>query len=499
MKLSKIKIMGLVLCACFVVLPLIACGGSGKSHSDGAENSGPGATAEQAGKENPQDTAAFSRLDVSDDLPETDYGGYDFNILYITHLYYTNGLYYSEDEQGDVLNGAVYNRQRNVEERFGIKINWVPEDLDIYRQVSKAVSAGDDIYDFVLTHCIASVPAMAAGGPVLDLNAIDRFNFEKPWWNRTMNSTLSIGGVLPYGVSDFIVPEPNAIFFNKAMQQEYGIENLYELVKSGKWTLDKFVETAKITSKDLNGDGIFDKDDQYGLIMEQDWMMISFMYAADQKIFEQLPGEPYPTPAWNLEKMSAVVEKVYHLLFEGNQTFKFPTGFAETDWPLKFDSGRSLFVIHPLSSSQRLRATDVDFGILPFPKYDGQQKDYVNNSWNGLMCIPNVASEPDRTAVIIEALSAESYKYCIPAYYDILLSTKIARDDESLEMLDIIFNNCVYDVGLNFMADWDFLYCIHLLMQQQSKDFMSFYEKNAERTLRSYTKTFEAIVDKYGK
>ena len=479
----------------FVFIVAAACNNAGEANEktpqadDGKNSVADAAEIEEATEPlNP-------RLLVSDDLPEMDYGGYDFDILYITHRYYTSGLYYAEDETSDVLNGAVYRRKRDVEEGFNVKINWVPEDGDIGRKVSSAVKSGDDIYDLVLTHCISSVADMATSGLILDFNRISGFNFEKPWWNQTMNETLSIGGVLLYAVSDFIVPEPNAIFFNKALQKEYGIEDLYGLVKSGKWTLDKFIEISKMTSKDLNGDGVFDENDQYGLIMELDWMLLSFMYASDQTVCAQLPGDPYPTVSMNNQKMTDIVEKVYDLCYGGNQTFMFlmPPG----DWPLDFDSGRSLFVVKPLSSAKQMRAMDVDFGIVPFPKFDEGQKDYVNNSWNGLMCIPNVASDPERTATIIEALSAESYKRCIPAYTETLLKSKVARDDESLEMIDIIFNNCTYDVGMNFITDNAFLYSLYYLMKDKETNFASYYEKNAPHVIASYNKIFEAVIKNY--
>ena len=38
----------------------------------------------------------------------------------------------------------------------------------------------------------------------------------------------------------------------------------------------------------------------------------------------------------------------------------------------------------------------------------------------------------------------------IPAYYDTVLSQKFARDEDSIEMLDIIFDTRVSDLGILF-------------------------------------------------
>ena len=470
---------------------LVSCGG-------GDGGSAVNQTTTQANGAEESAETIDPRLAVSDDLPEMDYNGYEFGILYPIWSNYELGLYFAEEETGDKLNDVIYARERDVEERFNVVINPISCATidDVYPQVSKAVMAGDEIYDMALTHCISSLTELATGNCLLDFNSLDALNLEKPWWNQKMNETLSVGGVLLFGVSDFIIPEPNVIYFNKEIHENHEMEDMYEVVRSGKWTIDKMIEMAKIPSKDLNGDGVYDENDQYGLVAELDWMLISFMHASEQYVVEQLPGNPYPTLAMNTEKMGIIVNKVYDLLFSGNQAFTF--GYQGTNpWPLDLDSGRALFVLKGLSSAQRLRNVDVDFGIIPFPKYDEFQKEYINNSWNGFMCVPNIASDMERTGIIIEALSAESHRYFVPAYYDILLTSKLARDDESQEMLDIIYNSCVYDSGLNFSKFNAMLYCIPQLMQKKSTDFASFYATNSTAMETQLEKVYSAILEYY--
>ena len=58
-----------------------------------------------------------------------------------------------------------------------------------------------------------------------------------------------------------------------------------------------------------------------------------------------------------------------------------------------------------------------------------------------ILAVPITATNLERTGIITEALSAESYKRVIPAYYETALKTKYARDDESVQMLDMIANS----------------------------------------------------------
>lgn len=48
---------------------------------------------------------------------------------------------------------------------------------------------------------------------------------------------------------------------------------------------------------------------------------------------------------------------------------------------------------------------------------------------------------------MVEAISCESKNYLTPAYMEVNLKSKDAKNDEDLEMLEIIFNNIKYDIG----------------------------------------------------
>jgi hypothetical protein len=46
--------------------------------------------------------------------------------------------------------------------------------------------------------------------------------------------------------------------------------------------------------------------------------------------------------------------------------------------------------------------------------------------------------------------------YVTPAYYDVALSGKFTRDEESAEMLEIIRRHRVYDFGMTYTTDRPF-------------------------------------------
>lgn len=90
-----------------------------------------------------------------------------------------------------------------------------------------------------------------------------------------------------------------------------------------------------------------------------------------------------------------------------------------------------------------------DFGILPYPKYDENQKQYHSTSLDefSLFVLPIDVKDKEMSAIITEALCAESYKKVVPIFYDTALKTKAARDDASSEMIDLIRDNLTFDFG----------------------------------------------------
>jgi len=141
---------------------------------------------------------------------------------------------------------------------------------------------------------------------------------------------------------------------------------------------------------------------------------------------------------------------------------------------------------------------EANFGILPLPKFDEDQKNYysVVNPYTGVMLgVPKSASELERVSIILEAMCAESKYTLQPAYYDIVLQRKYTRDEESSEMLDIIFNSRVYDIGSVYSFGNVFLDYI-ALCNKSDRNVVSYYEKKMgamERAIDKVVDTFQSM------
>lgn len=164
-----------------------------------------------------------------------------------------------------------------------------------------------------------------------------------------------------------------------------------------------------------------------------------------------------------------------------------------------FSGNQALFLLRGMETIAEFRAMETDFGILPFPKLDGQQSDYYSpvGAWKSMfLSVPAVQENVERTGVILEALAAESLYTLRPAYYDKSLKGKYARDEESVEMLDIIFSTRIYDFGWYYQFG-DYVNGMLDLFRKYNSDFASMYEKKqakAESDVKKINDKFSELI-----
>lgn len=303
-----------------------------------------------------------------------------------------------------------------------------------------------------------AVRKLAPEGLLVDLNTMPYMDLSHPWYDQNSMESLSIGGKTFAVTGDMLIMDKeatNAVLFNKKMTDEYKLGNFYEMVDNGTWTLDVLEKCARAVASDLNNDGSMDKEDQYGLVTSNVESYFLMVGCGVRPV--ELDSNDLPTLNLKSEKLYDAIERA--IKFNNDFDIAISGSKYAEDWEgtldPAFSSGRALFYVGGLNRVTLFRGMEIDFGIVPMPKYDEAQDEYyslVSIGCSDAIIIPKSATDLERTGAIIEALSAEGYYTLKPAYYDTVLKGKGVRDDESSAMLDIIFGNRVYD--LLYMYDW---------------------------------------------
>lgn len=378
------------------------------------------------------------------DLPTGSYGGETFTILNnsVTWAEYRID---SESQDGDIMNDAVFERTRYVEELLDVEIELIEQDLysNTASYLANLVLAGDDSIDASFIGAMYNV-ANISKGIYIDLNTVAEFDFEKPWWDSNSMKYYEVGGKLYMAHNEVSANVHDTMwvgFFNKKMLEELKLDDIYTVVKNGKWTIDKMNEYIEVAANDIDGDGELGAEDRWGL-MTHNGAAYGFLHGSDERGVDIDDGTPYVRTVD--DKMFDVISQIRDLFVtEGvftNNKHKDKFGY---DCITGFANGHSLMTIECIGNAKTLRAMDADFGIIPFPKYDEAQENYIAyySPATNAFSIPKTTKDLSRTATVIENLSAYGYKTVRPAYYDVVLEGKTIRDEESREMLDIIFSN----------------------------------------------------------
>ena len=414
--------------------------------SDAGDKTGTTADPSGTAETEPDETRVYP------DLPDVKFDGYEFRMAHweisgATILYDLD----ADEETGDIINDSVYKRNLAIEENYNVQISAdYLNHADLINTCTKTVRAGDLPYDVYFPRTYESTQ-LVQQGVLLDLHTLPYIDWDKPWWDSQSVAELSLSGMLPMVEGDITLMDKSAtacIFYNKKVQKDNAIEDLYQLVYRNEWTLDKMVSLSRSVTADLNGDSVLDGNDRWGVVAYDDWTYI-MLHGSDCRYASKDENDS-PIIAFDNERTFTVAQKILDLMWD--ETFFLHTNkLAGGPTPIAMMAAdQMLFYVERIVVTEKLRAVESDFGILPVPKFDENQKNYghsvsIHNS--GILTVPLNAVELEMTGILLEALAAESRYVVIPAYYDIVLKDKYTRDAESVDMLDTILGNRVYDLG----------------------------------------------------
>ncbi|MCL1794832.1 MAG: hypothetical protein FWG34_13300 [Oscillospiraceae bacterium] len=493
--------LGFLAFLCVLSLPLVS------SCKKGAQENSGDKTAPVA-PENESDAEAADGK-ILPELPETDFGGYEFK-YFVWDVTEWGGNdtqkhrdLYSESENGEPINDMVYRRNARIEDEYNVVFR---QDFVLISkfnsQLAKEINSGSSDTDVVF-YQMASMGNLVGNGLLRNIYDLQYADFTKPWWDANSINDLSIGKKL-FGISSAITVMDKmgaqALLFNKNLLQEYQVEDPYKMVRDGIWTIDKFGEMVKTVSKDLDGNGIMDENDLWGLLAIRD-SMGSFSNGCGTFIAGKDASDGV-TLTFAGERQYGAYEKILDILLDKNVTynslFLSPNNWMELNIEM-FDGNRAFCFWTRLRDCELLRGMDTPFGILPVPKNDEQQSRYytsINPYTSTLLGVPASNAEMERTGMLLEALSAESLYTVQPAYYETTLQGKVARDDESEEMLNIIYKNVCYDIGeiLGLGGLEQYVY----LVDQNNRNVTSFLDARKEKAQNDIDSLMQKISELYG-
>lgn len=472
--------------------------------SCGGDKPNPANTEKETINNNPEEIADTAAEEFKYEFPEINYGGADFTVISSATKTWSATNYSDivvEGDIGEVLNDAIYNRNLQIEEMFNIKLKQTeiaPD--DVISRARKLITAGDDTYDAMfICHCWnGTIGTLALEKCLYNLADLHELQLDKPWWNQKIDDQLKIGASnsLYFAFNDIVIHSMQSamiMMFNEKMMQDLGLELPYDLVRSGKWTLDEYRKYVK-AGTNLNGDESWkwslSGNSIYG---HSSYHMgaTAMLIGTDVQIIG-FDGNNLPYFAADNEHFYNAVQKLADILsVEGQYYYEDANGTHRSEVFLK---ERALFLDGHLGTAASLRDMENSFGILPIPKYDENQENYRTHIHSGTVftVIPVTNPEPNKSAAVLDAMAYLSYKEVKPVYYDVALPNKHLRNEDSIEMIDIILNSRSIHIG--YVYDWTTAFLnnsMRTAIQKNNPDTASMIEKARGTIEASIQKTID--------
>ena len=459
-------LLGLLLFAC----PLFAACGARESTTDTSSTAATSTDGTESKGES--DNTGSKYLDENDmytlenlEMPEFNFNRNTFTVCVYSDAVQTT--YHSEEIEpiettDDALRKGVLDRNGLIEEQYGVTVKAFAVD-NVVETLQQDLSAGAATYDAAMPF-MGDATALAQEGSFYDLyDFADYIHLDAPWWDQEANKNLSLAGKLYFTTGDISIMQKivsSCILFNRELYAEichetYG--DLYQMVRDGKWTFDTMHEMGRMATMEKDGVSGMSYNDQWGMVGTNS---IGGMYiASGNKLIVKDHNDIPQISLGSTEASIRYAEKVLEIYQDDSwfiNTQKIEKQWTERNvWEAAmgaFGNKRSLFCGSAFSALKKLRAYDVDsiYGIVPLPKATVDQDKYYTPASVSMaygICIPVNVPDANFSAYMIEALACGGKNFVTPAYYEVALKSRAAKDDGSEEMLDLIFGNVVYDLG----------------------------------------------------
>jgi len=452
----KKRTLALTLLASLALTLLTACA------SDASSDTGTAADTTAA-----ETTSAEAVTEPAYILPDEDYDGYNFRI--IARIPYDSAWImaaYNEidvdTENGETLNDAIFTRNRLTEEQLNITIEHVTggvSNFSVGKPALTAILAGDDVFDAMYVNGSDMPMLLGSEGALIALNDIDTLELDKEWWDQNSVRDLCVMGKNWCASGDMSLMTMGAVvalMYNKGIVEDIGYDQPYEAVTAGTWTFDKLQEMSMAASRDLDGNGKFDENDAFGYAAYGGVLQTALSESGCPMTENDSDGVPHLT--LNSERTVSVIDDWLKLIhdeksfYASNYTGKVKDVPFDLMSPM-FINGRILFYRQQLLGALNLRDMDTDYGIIPPPKYDEAQERYydcVQYYWSSFVMVPATQPDTDRLGNILNVFGYYSREHIRPAFFDTTLNVKVARDEHTLEMLDIIIDSRIYEPAMIF-------------------------------------------------
>ena len=359
------------------------------------------------------------------------------------------------DLTGTAMNDALYRRLMATQARLGVTFEFVPcahgwEDSNVYTDIVRNDMLANAVSEYDLFMSYNLLPSlMITNGYLSDLTQSLYLDTNKPWWPQNMLEEATINDKLYYVVDNCSwgsIRNMACIVFNKDLAKTYSINeaDLYKDVFEYQWTIEKLENYIKNIYGDINKPGERDEKDIYGLACDGATRYDAFFYGSGLRTTSR-DANGNIVLTLDDARIPDIVDRYKTLLHYNTSVYKQDPAIYSM-----FKNKTVVFYETAIAIADQ--QIDFDYGVLPVPMWDTDQKEYITylSNTHDAWSVPRNTSDIDMAGALLTSLACEAYKTVMPKYFEEMLKTRYASDIESAQVYDIIRDGVVFDFGYMF-------------------------------------------------
>lgn len=374
------------------------------------------------------------------------YDDSEFKILMRSDTLYVNEMAIDKlTTTSTELDKKVYYRNKEVERKMGVTLTFITDSQANVQSAVKNAFSGNmtDAYDLVINHG-RSILHGAESGYYVDWNTMPTVNTDAPWWSQNIKSAWTTPSGKLYAangdISYLSVGVANCMYFNKDLVAALeGAASPYTYVNENNWTFETFFQSARDVGGTIASRG------GYGYVAQVWRGPVDALYASGYSTIVINEDRSYRIGIQN-ERSYNTIDAYVAFLKEDCAMLTDDLGKARR---LFTDNNLVYFDDNIYAATSAYK--DVNFGILPFPKYSTDVENYQSLVGSGADTFAIFALTTDenrqRIGDVVECLAYIGYTDVVPFYFDTLVTKQSTKDPESRQSLTIIRSTLVFDLG----------------------------------------------------
>ncbi len=422
----------------------------------------------------------------------------------------TTEIYAQEmTDKTDNINNTVYERNKLLEQTYGVTILEMQVETGKHQtSVETEVLGGNGEFQAIISS-VANSTSFSTNAYLRNLLAenIEHLDFTQSWWDNEMAEGMTIHDRLYFATGDLLTADNDATFvllFNKTIAEDNQLGDLYSLVENNEWTMQKFYDLSLASTE--GGDKLSYDQDGIGFAYTND-APYCFLFGGGITIVQK---DETDTPVYSMDmERASNISDMGKNLFNTSHALCLNDAVDEANTIMQigqtaFGENHAMFLGEVMQSVTRMRSYDVDFGILPFPKYDAGQDSYYSmmHTTASVVSIPvSVRDEKtlDLVTAMIEAMAYHSVDTLTYTYYELNLKTRDSKDVQSGPMMDMILSSRLCD--LSYYYGWSSAYAnvAGTLLPTSNTQVSSLHQKMSKRLNSTIEDAVEAMDEQAAK